>query len=97
MNYSITSTQELSQSADILALELLTQDFSKKVVDKISPELHPRLTIRVDSMKGNDIILSYTLEEWNYFVYIITKGNDLLAMAKRLFDKLLSLFTSCLF
>lgn len=92
MDYSITSTQELSQSADILALELLTQDFSKKVVEIISPEFHPRLIIRVDSMKGSDIILSYTLEDWNYFVYIVTKGDDLLAMAKRLFDKLLSLF-----
>jgi len=94
MDYTISSNLDIGQSSDFLQLELLAQDFKANVMNKIAPDLHPRLLIQVSCLKGNDkdIVLSYTIKEWRYFVFIITKGDDLLAMAKRLFEKLLSFF-----
>ena len=89
MDYIITSGQGLTNDSKYVQFERLIVELVGKLNSLEIKKLNPKLIVNVDSIKeGEDIILSYSVEKWPSYVYLITKGDDLIEMSKRLFGVL---------
>lgn len=90
MDYEITAGQGFSKNKYYYQFENLIKDLSSKLDAMDKENLQPKLLVNIDADKGSDdIILSYSVEKWPSYVYLITKGDNLLEMTQRLFGVLL--------
>jgi hypothetical protein len=90
MDYVIKTGHGFSKNKYYFQFENLIKDLSTKLNALDKENLQPKLLINIDADKGSDdIILSYSVEKWPSYVYLITKGDNLLEMTQRLFGVLL--------
>ena len=95
MNYEINTGQNYGLPVRQSPLESLVIEFSDKLDNLLNYKNSTKLVITIDGTNnGKDIILSCSFEEWNGMVYLLTKGNDLIKMAKKLFETLIGYFDS---
>jgi hypothetical protein len=95
MNYEINTGLNYGLPVRQSSLESLVIEFSDKLDNLLNYKNSTKLVFTIDGTNnGKEIILSCSFEEWNSMVYLLTKGNDLIKMAKKLFETLIGFFNS---